>query len=243
MVCPTHVDTVPPDRTRWVEVDTSNLERVTRLVLVRHGESVATVSRRIGGHRTCAGLSPLGRQQAEALHDRLRATREIAADLLYSSGYPRAIQTAEIIAPALGDLPVTIDEGFGEHDPGPECDGMSYDAFVDRFGSPDWESDPWSVTFPGGETIAAFHHRIGRALNDLVLRHPEQTVVVACHGGVVDAVLRLALRAPSTGVFEVHTMNTSLTELVRVRPGRWRLVRYNDTAHLAGLPAETPRGT
>lgn len=204
---------------------------------------MATVSRRIGGHRTCAGLSPLGRRQAEALRDRLRATAEISADVLYASGFKRAIETAETIAPGLGDLPVLIDEAFGEHDPGPDCDGMTYDDFVEAHGSPDWESDPWSITFPGGETIAAFHHRIGRALNDLVLRHPEETVVVACHGGVVDAVLRMALKAPSTGVFEVHTLNTSLTELIRVRPGRWRLVRYNDVAHLSGLPAETPRST
>ena len=33
----------------------------------------------------------------------------------------------------------------------------------------------------------------------------------------------------------------SLTEFVTTRRNRWRLVRYNDAAHLAGLPAETPR--
>ena len=38
----------------------------TRLVLVRHGESVATVDRFIGGVRTCTGLSDLGRQQTGA---------------------------------------------------------------------------------------------------------------------------------------------------------------------------------
>jgi asparagine synthase (glutamine-hydrolysing) len=37
---------------------------VTRFVLVRHGESNATVARTIGGYRTCRGLSPLGRKQA-----------------------------------------------------------------------------------------------------------------------------------------------------------------------------------
>ena len=64
---------------------------------------------------------------------------------------------------------------------------------------------------------------------------------MCCHGGVVNAVLRLALRTPITGGFELYTANASMTELLLVRPGRWRLLRYNDTAHLAGLPAETPR--
>jgi probable phosphoglycerate mutase len=214
---------------------------VTRLILVRHGESEVTVRRVVGGPRTCTGLSPLGREQAGRLRDRLAATAEVRADALYSSAYPRAIQTAEIIAPALGGLAVRVEEGFGEHDPGPDCDGLSFDEFVDRHGRPEWEADPWAVTFPGGETIADFHHRVGATVRRVVDAHPEQTVVVACHGGVVDAVLRQALRTAPTGVFEVHTVNTSLTELVQVRLGRWRLVRYNDAAHLAGLPSETPR--
>lgn len=214
---------------------------MTRLILVRHGESEVTVQRVVGGPRTCTGLSSLGREQAARLRDRLAATAEISADALYSSAYPRAIQTAEIIAPALGGLAVTVEEGFGEHDPGPQCDGLSFEEFVDRHGRPDWEADPWAVTFPGGETIAEFHHRVGATVRRVVDAHPDQTVVVACHGGVVDAVLRQALRTAPTGVFEVHTVNTSLTELVQVRLGRWRLVRYNDAAHLAGLPAETPR--
>ena len=68
-----------------------------------------------------------------------------------------------------------------------------------------------------------------------VAEHLGAHVVVCCHGGVVNAVLRMALRAPATGDFELFTTNASLTELLLVRPGRWRLVRYNDAAHLAGL--------
>ncbi len=211
----------------------------TRLVLVRHAESMVTVNRVIGGPRTCSGLSPFGRRQAEALCDRLATTSEIAADALYASGYPRAIETAEIIAPALGGLDVKVDDGFGEHDPGPDCDGMTFDAFLERHGFPDWENDPHGVSFPGGETVAEFHHRVGVALRAAVERHSGQTLVVVCHGGVVDAALRIALRTPSTGVFEVHTSNTSITELVLVRPGRWRLERYNDRAHLAAVEASS----
>jgi len=55
---------------------------VTRLVFVRHGESNTTVARVIGGHRTCSGLSDLGRLQAERLRDRLAETNEITADVL-----------------------------------------------------------------------------------------------------------------------------------------------------------------
>jgi probable phosphoglycerate mutase len=215
---------------------------VTRLILVRHGESNVTVARIIGGPRTCNGLSALGRQQAERLRDRWLAHPEFPADVLIASQYPRALETMQIVAPALGGLPIVRDEGFGEHEPGPECDGRSYQEFIERYPelSKRWDDhDPFATTFPGGETVAAFQFRVGTALRLLVDAHEGKTVVVGCHGGVIDAVLRLALKAPAMGVFEIHTLNTSITEMVLVRPNTWRLVRYNDTAHLAGLPAHT----
>jgi probable phosphoglycerate mutase len=162
--------------------------------------------------------------------------------VLYASDYRRAVETAELIAPAIGNPPVQVEPGFGEHDPGPDCDGLTFEQFVERHGMPDWESDPYAVTFPGGETLAELHHRVGATLQAVMARHVGGTVVVCCHGGVVNAVIRLAVRAPITGGFELYTANASLTELALVRPGRWRLLRYNDTAHLAGLSTETPRG-
>lgn len=212
----------------------------TRVILVRHGESNVTVRRVVGGPRTCDGLSDLGVEQAERLRARLADTGEIEATSLVSSAYPRARQTAEVIAGALG-LDVVVDPGFGEHDPGPDCDGMTFQEFVDRYGMPDWESDPHAETFPGGETIAEFDLRVGAAFSRTVREQQGGTIVIVCHGGVIDGIVRTALRAPRTGAFELHTRNTSLTELVQVRPDRWRLIRYNDAAHLAGLPAESPR--
>lgn len=215
--------------------------RPTRVVLVRHGESQVTVSRVIGGPRTCSGLSPLGVEQAERLRDRLADTSELSdASVLLSSEYPRAIETAEIIGPSLG-LTAHPDARFGEHDPGPVCDGLTFQEFVDRYGMPDWHGDPHAVTFPDGETLATFHHRVGEALSETVRQHAGGVIVVSCHGGVVDAAFRYLLRLPQTGAFELHTVNTSLTEFVQVKPGRWRLARYNDAAHLAGLAKETSR--
>lgn len=194
-----------------------------------------TVKRVIGGHRTCEGLTERGREQAKRLRERLARTGELAAGQLYASNFARARETAEILAPGLGDLPVQVDPGFGEHDPGPECDGVGFDAFFEKYGTTiDWE-DPFAESFPGGETIAAFHLRVGAAAHALLRRHPGQTIVIACHGGVIDTLLRQFLRVPPTGVFELRAENASLTEFMLVRPGLWRLVRYNDAAHLAGL--------
>jgi probable phosphoglycerate mutase len=217
-------------------------ETPTTLVLVRHGESNVTVNRVIGGHRSCSGLSELGRRQADRLRERLVTTLELTADVLISSNFPRAIETAEAIAPAFGGPAIEIDPGFGEHDPGPEIDGMTFEQYVERFGTPDW-TDPDVEVFPGGETVAAFHRRVGATLASTLEVHRGKSIVVACHGGVVDATFRHLLRTASTGSFELHTLNTSLTEFTTAPSGEWRLKRYNDAAHLHGLPAETPRTT
>jgi probable phosphoglycerate mutase len=212
----------------------------TRLVMIRHGESRVTVDRVIGGPRTCSGLSELGRRQVERLRDRLAETGELQATVLYASSYARAIETAEIIAPVLG-VSVREEPGFGEHDPGEECDGLAFSEFLERYGMPDWESDPHAITFPGGETVAEFHHRVGATVSRVVHEHRGGAIVVACHGGVIDAAFRALLRLPAHGAFELQTSNTSLSEFVTTRRDRWRLVRYNDAAHIVGLPLQTPR--
>ena len=205
---------------------------MTRVILVRHGESRATVERFLGGPRSCTGLTDHGRRQSEALRDRLMSEASLLVDVLMSSSFPRAIETATIVSPAVGSLPVAVDAGWGEHDPGPDCDGMPYVEFVERFGQPRWDGDPHDVVYPGGETIAQFHDRVMETLRRTVRMHEGRTVMVACHGGVIDAVMRNTLHMHPVGKFELSTVNTSLTELVHVKGSTWRLHRYNDASHL-----------
>ena len=105
----------------------------TRIVLVRHGESRAQELGILGGHDGCTGLSDLGREQVGLLRDRLAATGELAdATALYSSLMPRAIETAEILAPALGGLEVRRECDFCEGHPG-EADGLTWAELDERY--------------------------------------------------------------------------------------------------------------
>ncbi len=213
---------------------------MSRLVFVRHGESQVFVDRIVGGLIACNGLSDLGRRQASALRERLSITHELdPVDLLVASTMPRARETAEIIAPSLGGLAVREDEAFCERHPG-EADGMSYDDAIAKYGYDDFEDDPSVALSPGGETWIDFHERVTTAVRRVAAEHPDHTVVIACHAGVIDAAIRGLLDLPMVGGFELFTQNTALSELVLVpardrRSERWRLVRYNDAAHLAGV--------
>jgi probable phosphoglycerate mutase len=215
----------------------------TRIVLVRHGESRAQELGVVGGHNGCQGLSDLGRRQVEALRDRLAATGELAsASHLYSSVMPRAKETAAILAPALGDLEVRPECDFCEGHPG-EADGLTWDELVERYSPPDgWGPDHSPVA--GWETWKEMASRVQRALESLVERHPGETVVVACHGGVVvQAMVHWLALADVTAAQRawMSPINASLTEW-RFAPNPYQrgtlpveLVRFNDHAHLAGI--------
>ncbi len=177
--------------------------------------------------------------QAERLRDRWKDAPEFTPDVIVASHYPRALETARIVAEAFASPEIVVDDGFGEHDPGEDCDGMTMDDFVDRFGTGAWEDDPFGVTFPGGETLAEFQFRVGRSVRRYQDERPGQTVVVCCHGGVIDAVLRQALKTAPTAGFSIDTRNTSITELWLVSTNKWSLRRYGDAAHLNGLPPAT----
>lgn len=211
---------------------------MTTLCLIRHGESVAQVERFVSGHDTCRGLSDLGRRQAEALRDRLARTGEIQADVLLTSVLPRAIETASIIAPAVGGHEPVQDCDFCEIHAG-EAEGLTWDEFGERYPSTGW--DPMVPAAPGGESWYAFGERVGRTLQRYAEQHADQTIVAAVHGGVVEQSLFHLLGIDAAANQAGHVANTSITEWrfetnpFRLGPPRWTLARYNDAAHLASL--------
>ena len=206
---------------------------MTRLVIIRHGEAQCAVDSKIGGFNGCVGLSDKGRSQAELLRDRLIRTGELAdASVVMTSVLPRAIETAEIIAPGLGpagEVDAKQDCDLCELHPG-EADGLTWEQYRERFGS-EMERDPYVPIAPGGESIAEFLLRVGRTLTRIVAEHPEETVVIAGHGGLVwGSVHVFADLSIQSAWFDAE--NTSITEW-ELGGARAKLVRLNDHAHLS----------
>jgi probable phosphoglycerate mutase len=208
-----------------------------RLVLVRHGEAACNVDGVVGGVTGCRGLTAVGVKEAEALRDRLVASGELAAvTAVYASILPRALQTAAIVAPGLGGRAAVADCDLCELHPG-EADGLSWAEFSDRFGGPNWDVDPDVEIAPGGESWTGFVRRVRTILTATAARHVGELVVIFCHGGVVEASLECLLPvAAERGRLKLRTAHTSLTEW-EWGPDGWRLLRYNDAAHLTSPTA------
>lgn len=205
-----------------------------RLLLVRHGDAHAGFHGVIGGHRGCRGLTPLGRRQAEALRDHLAESDRLRPDVLLASVLPRAVETAEIIAPAFGLPTLDQDCDLCEIHPG-EGDGLEWSEYTRRFGSFDMEAEPERVFAPGGESWNTFHERVARLLARVAQEYTTETVVAVCHAGVVVASMRVLLGIPHPGTgARVQPTNTGLTEW-EYEAGRWTLRSFNQTAHLLDL--------
>lgn len=209
---------------------------MTRLVLIRHGESVAQVEQFLSGHDTCRGLSELGRRQAAALRDRLARTGEIQADALVTSILPRAIETAEIIAPAVGGHVPVRECDLCEIHVG-EAEGLTWEEYGEKYPGTTWGPDRSFA--PGMETWNEFGARVARGLARFTEEHAGKTIVAAVHGGVIEQSFSVLLGTDRLPVG--HVANTAITEWVFDEPPfrggepRWQLARYNDAAHLADL--------
>jgi broad specificity phosphatase PhoE len=211
-----------------------------RIVLVRHGDAYAGFHGTIGGEKGCKGLTDLGRRQAEALRDHLADTGRVKADVLLASKIPRAIETAEIIAPGLGIEVGGHDCDLCEVHTG-EADGLDWAEWGTRWGGFSMEAEPDREFAPGGDSWNSFHHRVQDVMLRLASEYEDQTVVAVCHGGVIAASVRMLLGPGSEGhVGRLHPSNTGLTEWeLAPESGLWTLHCFNEAVHLLGLEAPT----
>lgn len=194
------------------------------LLLVRHGLTRLNAEQIFMGHDPVP-LSPEGREQIERLARRLRDER---ITRLLASDVRRALESAEILASALG-LPVETDPALREVDVG-AAKGLGYQESAERW--PGIVAPEGEARFPGGESFSEVADRASEFLRRSILESDRDArVLVVTHGGVVRGVVARFLGKPLREIGTIIVDNASLTE-IRIHGGEATLVRWNDTAHL-----------
>jgi broad specificity phosphatase PhoE len=158
---------------------------VTTLLLVRHGETDWNREGRWQGHSETP-LNELGRRQAHDVAAELEGV-----DVVYSSDLARARQTAEILASQLG-LEVRLDARLRERGFG-AWEGLTTAEIESSFEEAHrrWQSGHGHGA-EDAEPFDAFGARVRSFLEDVLRRHPEETVLVVAHGGSIRVVHALA---------------------------------------------------
>ncbi len=176
------------------------------ILLVRHGETPLNAARIMQPPDT--PLSARGAAQAAAVAQRLVGTP--LAGIL-SSDMPRALNTAQAIADAVGlpiqTTPLLHERNFGDLR-GKPYDTLGFDPFA-MDGAP-----------PGGESVPEFLARVA-----LAFEHARQLrstlngpLAVVSHGLVIKAILANHARLPNGVAVPARVGNTSVTILSELPP-------------------------
>jgi probable phosphoglycerate mutase len=201
----------------------------TRLILVRHGETELTATRRYSG-RGDVPLNETGEAQARATAGRLSGLR-VAAVL--SSPLSRCTSTARILADALGNPSVATDPDLIECDFG-DWEGRTFTEVRERWPA---ELDAWLASPaqapPGGESFRAVNVRVRRVVARLRADHPGQTVLVVSHVSPIKLLLRDALGAGDVFLQRLHLDPAGLSIVDSWPDGGVAVRTVNDTAHLS----------
>ena len=187
-----------------------------RVLLVRHGQSEWNASRRLQGQADI-NLSDLGRAQA----DRLRPViDEIGPCRAISSDMSRVRETADRI----GAADAQYDAGLREIDVG-KWTGRSIGEIQaeDPVAYQGWRAG--TRTPPGGETWGAFSKRVTGVI-EAQRTDPCLNLLVACHGGVIRAVLHHYLGLPPAQVIPVAPASLTALRLGDNKPARLELFNY-----------------
>lgn len=203
---------------------------VTKLLLVRHGETIWNQEQRYQGFMDIP-LSEKGRAQAQKLSKRLACEK---IDAFYASDLSRAFETAEIIA-APHQKEVTPIPGLRETNFG-IWEGLKFKDIREQYGEimTKWLEDPLGIRLPNGESLGDVRDRSQKALQEIVERHPDQTVLVAAHGGTIKVTLAEVIGFDIKGYWRIKQDNLALN-IIEYYGDKAIVCLVNDIYHLNEL--------
>lgn len=195
------------------------------LVLVRHGLPERGLE---GPDRGDPWLSDRGRAEVARLQEFLADEH---FDAIYSSELRRAVETVTPIAEARG-LKVTQLFNLGEFDK--HSDEYLFFDDLQRSGDPRYKAclrgdlSAWNTDFP------TFRSEVMEAVTEITAKHPGERVLVATHGGALNALIGSVLGLDRMWFF--YPKHTGICRVaVDSNRNRMRIVTLNEYSHLRGL--------
>lgn len=190
---------------------------MTLIAFVRHGVTDWNKAGRIQG-QTDIDLNEHGIEQARRLADRIR---QESWDMIYTSDLSRARETARIMNEGSA-LPVVVDERLREVSFG-LLEGKTVAERVERWG------EHWREADVGKESMESIEKRARSLIDELLIKHPNERVLLVTHGAFIANSLRFVV--PHFDTTE-RIENASVTTIEQV-DGKWACTQYNATEHLA----------
>ena len=207
---------------------------VTRLYLIRHGQSAGNAEGRFGGHSPTP-LSELGIQQAKLTGQALAKEK---IQTIYSSDLLRTVQTAEQLAKLL-NLPIIQTPAFRERHVG-VLEGLTFDESKQAFPKDYYALVNRNVNhvITKGESYGHLLRRATAALREIFHVHQGEKIAVFSHTGAICFMTLYLLGAINHRTKTTPWLVTSNCGINRFEiRGRnnIRVLAINDTRHLSQI--------
>ena len=205
-----------------------NNAQATRILAIRHGETLWNVDSRIQGHLDI-GLNDTGRWQAERLG---MALKDEPITAIYASDLSRAHDTALAVSRHNG-VPVQAEPGLRERSFG-EFEGRTFAEIETELPeqAKRWRQRDPSFTPAGGESLLMLEARVLSVAARLAAQHPGEQIALFAHGGVIDILYRAATRLDLQAARTWTLGNTAINRLLW-SPEGFSLVGWADVQHLS----------
>jgi broad specificity phosphatase PhoE len=198
-----------------------------RLIIVRHGETNENVGNIIQGQKY-GTLSERGKEQVKSVSERLKSEK---IDVIISSDLERTKDTSLIIAKNQPGVPVEYDALLREKSLTTFEGKIVAEYQVDRKKS---GLPKHLYRTPGGENYVDLCERSKKFLNHILPKYNGKTVLVVSHGGMIKALLSVALNEPIEQAVNYIVPNTAVTILEIKRDHHFEAKLLNSIDHVTG---------
>ncbi len=211
---------------------------MTRLIFVRHGQSLGNLNRTFLGH-TDLDLSEKGYAQAEKTAAYIAARYTV--DEIYASDLLRAYHTGEAAAKKLS-LPVKTDRRLREIFAG-AWENRTFDdiehTFRDDYAV--WQNDIGNACCTDGESTAELFDRVLPCVREIAEQNDRKTVLVATHATVIRALTCEFLSIPLSQMHTVAWVGNASVSTIRYDAGKWTVEVLGDDSFLGELSSRLPK--
>lgn len=197
----------------------------TTVLLIRHGDNDWTESHKLAGRLPGVHLNEYGRQQAQAVGQRLASAK---LNAVYASPLERTLETAQAIAQH-HNLEIQTRPGLIEVDYG-EWIGEPVKKLTKTKSWPVIQFYPSGAGFPGGETMYTMQTRCVQEINALVTTHPGETIAIVGHADLIKAAVAHYLGVHLDLFQRIVISTASITSISFSSMGP-RILTVNDTSH------------
>lgn len=200
---------------------------MTRLYLIRHGETLWNTQKRMQGHLD-SELTDTGKRQAQLLSG---ALEDVEFEAVYSSSSGRTLQTAQIIAGKRG-IPIIPMDSLREINLG-EWEGQVFTEVEKNY--PEqyknfWESPHFYIP-AGGEEFSEVKKRIGDTLQTLISRHDGKNIMLVTHTISLKTIMMIVENKELKDLWSGAYVHPTSLSVIEYDNGRWNVIKWGDISH------------